>query len=64
MKLLGASSLTLALTLMGGCAATPPQPAGCSGQFRAVNPIEQRGAVVLGVSQSAAVCPGDDRAQS
>lgn len=53
----------IALALLAGCATTPPPP-GCSGEFRPINPIEQRGAVIVGAAQSIAICAGAKDGQS
>lgn len=43
-----------ALGLIAGCS-TPPKPPECSGEFRPVNKIEQKGAA-LSVSSKLALC--------
>ena len=53
-----------ALALLGGCASKPPQPAGCIGQFRPVNPVQQGGAVALDATHSLALCQGAVNGQS
>lgn len=54
----------IALALLAGCATTPPPPPGCSGEFRPINPVEQRGAVIVGAAQSIAFCAGAKHGQS